>query len=222
MLSHQPFAIPRDYPHHSYSRQALTPDANAQSFSLLPSERATLSAIAMADPSNDIQAVTIWCDLEMRVKRERWSATTVPADHPVFSKHVLPVPALIEVPLVVYRLGTWSENVAELDNQAATYLNIDPDSGFAPPEWQECVGTVVVAHKDRKPLLLQHLEVVWDYCNYILDCFGDGEGAPTKLYNRQAFQKYWEDYCVKQDLGSTKEEAENLNDLGMVKSPYEI
>jgi hypothetical protein len=176
----------------------------------------------MADPSDGIQAVTIWCNLEMRGKRERWSATTLPTDHPVFSKPVLPVPALIEVPLVVYRLGTWSENVAELDNQAATYLNIDPNSGFAPPAWQGGVGTVVVARKDRKPLLLHHLEVVWDYCSRILDYFGNGEGAPIKFYNRQAFQKYWEKYCAEQKLGSTKEGAENLNDSGMVKSPYEI
>ena len=176
----------------------------------------------MADPSNDIQAVTIWCNLERRVKRERWSATTIPADHPVFSKQVMPVPALIEVPLVVYRLGTSSDNVADLDNQAATYLNIDPDSGFAPPAWQQCVGTVIVARKDRKPLLVHHLEVVWDYCDHILDYFGDGNGAPKKLYNRQAFQRYWEKYCGNQKLGSTKEGAENLNDLGMVKSPYEI
>jgi hypothetical protein len=197
-------------------------ERHASSFPPLHSELAASSTIAMADPSDDIQAVAMWCNLEMRVKRERWSATTIPADHPVFSKQVLPVPALIEVPLVLYRLGTWSDNVAELDNQAATYLNIDPDSGFAPPAWQECVGTVVVARKDRKPLLVLHLEVVWDYCSHILDCFGDGEGAPIKLYNRQAFQKYWEDYCAKQKLRSTEEGAENLNDLGMVKSPYEI
>ncbi|KAJ7044013.1 hypothetical protein C8F04DRAFT_1175074 [Mycena alexandri] len=29
-----------------------------------------------------------------------------------------------------------------LDNQKVTFLMIDPESGFAPPEWQSCVGSV--------------------------------------------------------------------------------
>jgi hypothetical protein len=175
----------------------------------------------MANLSNDIKAVFIWCNLERRDKSESWSPTTIPADHPIFSKQVLPVPALIEVPLIIYRLGTWSDDVAELDNQEATYLNIDPDSGIAPSAWQECVGTVVVARKDRKPLLLQHIKVIWDYCAHILNCFGDGKGAPMKLYNRQTFIKYWENYGAHQ-VDLDKEPAENLNESGKLKSPYEV
>ncbi|KAH6973973.1 hypothetical protein EDB80DRAFT_900410 [Ilyonectria destructans] len=59
---------------------------------------------------------------------------------------------LIEVPLVLHRVGTRSANRADLDNQIATYLNINSDSGFVPPTWQSHVGTIVVARKDRKPL----------------------------------------------------------------------
>ncbi|KAH8653918.1 hypothetical protein BGZ61DRAFT_468096 [Ilyonectria robusta] len=70
-----------------------------------------------------------------------WSATTIPADHPVFSQDIPPVPGLIEVPLVLHRVGTRSAN--------RTYLNINSDSGFAPPAWQSHVGTIVVARKDR-------------------------------------------------------------------------
>ncbi|XP_044715312.1 uncharacterized protein HRG_11289 [Hirsutella rhossiliensis] len=57
-------------------------------------------------------------------------------------------PRLIEVPLVLDRTGTQSVNEADLDNQIATYLNIDANSGFAPPDWQSQVGTVVVARKE--------------------------------------------------------------------------
>ncbi|KAI0903057.1 hypothetical protein F4823DRAFT_629716 [Ustulina deusta] len=39
---------------------------------------------------------------------------------------------------------------------------------------QSYVGTVLVARKDGKPLLPQHLEGVWMYCDYILDLFGEG------------------------------------------------
>jgi hypothetical protein len=132
----------------------------------------------------------------------------IPADHLVFSRPVPPIPALIEIPLVLHRIGTESPDRADLDNQIATYLNIDANSGFAPPEWQSHVGTVVVARKDRKPLLPQHLEGVWMYCDYILDEFGEGEGAPKRLYNRQAFQKWWKGYREEQKQFRSKSGSE--------------
>ncbi|KAH7124738.1 hypothetical protein EDB81DRAFT_860934 [Dactylonectria macrodidyma] len=115
-------------------------------------------------------------------------AVIITEDHPVFSRPVPDVPRLIEVPVVLYRVGTQSSNQADLDNQIATYLNIDADSGFALPEWQSHVGTIIVARKDRKSLLPQHLEGVWMYCDRILDLFGEGEGAPRMLYSRKAFE----------------------------------
>ena len=134
-----------------------------------------------------------------------------------------PVPGLIEVPLVVYRVGTQSANRADLDNQIATYLNIDAQSGFAPPEWQSYVGTVIAARKDRKPLLPQHLEGVWMYCDRILDLFGEGEGAPTWLYSRQAFEKWWERYCKEQrEFRPGKGGEEDPDDWRAVRSLYEV
>lgn len=98
------------------------------------------------------------------------------SDHPVFSNYVPPVPGLIEIPLVLHRVGIQPTNRADLGNQIATYLNIDSESGFAPQAWQSYVGTVLVARKDEKPLLPQHLEGMWMYYEYILDLFGEGEG----------------------------------------------
>lgn len=151
-----------------------------------------------------------------------WSATTLPADHPIFSQPVPPVPRLIEVPLVLHRVGTQSANRADLDNQIATYINIDAISGFAPPEWQSYVGTVIAARKDRKPLLPQHLEGVWMYCDYILDLFGEGEGAPSRLYNRAAFEKWWKQYCEEQEDRPGKGGEQDPDDWRAVRSPYEV
>ncbi|KAM6506511.1 hypothetical protein FSOLCH5_013488 [Fusarium solani] len=130
------------------------PPAPATSQSTAPASTAAHSV------SGSIQAVIVRCDVE-RLKFVPWSATTIQADHPIFSQPVPPVPGLIEVPLVLHRVGTRSANRADLDNQIATYLNIDDESGFAPPEWRSYVGTVVVARKDMKPLLPHHLEGVW-------------------------------------------------------------
>ncbi|XP_044714430.1 uncharacterized protein HRG_12009 [Hirsutella rhossiliensis] len=134
----------------------------------------------MHSNSGQVEAVIVRCEAEKR-KFPLWSATAIPANHDVFSQSVPSVPALIEVPLVLYRTGTQSANEADLDNQIATYLNIDADSGFAPPEWQSQVGTVVVARKDRRPFYPQHLEGVWMFCDHILDLFGRRRAAEMAL-----------------------------------------
>lgn len=172
--------------------------------------------------SGSIQAVIVRCDVEKK-EFAPWSATMIRADHPVFSNHVAPVPGLIEIPLVFHRVGTQSANRADLDNQMITYLNIDSESGFAPPAWQSYIGTVLVARKDEKQLLPQHLEGVWMYCDHILDLFGEGDGAPTHLYNRQAFEKWWKDYCEEQkEFRSANGGDEDPDDWGAVRSPYEM
>ena len=180
------------------------------------------SASAATDSASEsIQAVMVPCEIEKR-KLPPWFATTIPADHPVFSQPVAPVPALIEIPLVLHRVGTRSTNRADLDNQIATYLNINPESGFAPSEWQSHVGTVIVARKDKKPFLPKHLEGVWMYCDRILDLFGDGD-IPRRLYNRQAFQKWWKGYCEEQkSFRSGDGGEEDMDDWREVKSPFDV
>jgi hypothetical protein len=135
--------------------------------------------------------------------------------------------------MVMHRLGTQSANPSDLQNHVATWLNIEPESGFAPMIWQDNVGTVIVARKDRKPLLPQHLEGVFDYCGRILERFGDGNGAPTRLYNRFAFEKWWQGYCGerRQSQLRAKEQTKaegvgkgkkDVEDWISVKSPYEV
>ncbi|KAH0600504.1 hypothetical protein MHUMG1_01501 [Metarhizium humberi] len=185
-----------------------------------PAPTSSVSAESQS-ASGTVQAVIVRCDSEKR-RLPPWSATTIPADHAVFSQQVPPVPGLISIPLVLHRMGTKSANRADLDNQIATYLNIDSDSGFAPPTWQSHVGTVLVARKDRRPLLPQHLEGVWMYCDYILDIFGEGQGAPRWLYNRPAFEKWWEGYCKEQKcMRAGKGGKHDPDDWRAVASPYE-
>jgi len=200
---------------HTSSQRPPVPKENPTS-PLAASRSAVSAPLPKYDPSDSVQAVVVRCNTERR-DLPPWSATSVPAHHSVFSQTVPPIPELIEVPLVIHRVGTQSTQStrrADLDNQIATYLNIDEDTGFAPPYWQSYVGTVIVARKDRKPLLPQHLEAVWEYCNHILDLFGDGDGAPTWLYNRQSFEKWWKTLCEERQLLSR-------DDWANVKSPYE-
>ncbi|KAM4061812.1 putative ectomycorrhiza-upregulated zf-mynd domain-containing protein [Hirsutella rhossiliensis] len=152
--------------------------------------------------SGHVEAVIVRCEAEKR-KFPLWSATTIPANHDMFSQSVPSVPALIEVPLVLYRTGTQSVNEADLDNQIATYLNIDADSG--------------------RPFYPQHLEGVWMFCDHILDLFGEGDGPPRWLYSRQAFEKWWVNYCEEQKrLRPGKGGERDPDDWRAARSPYQV
>lgn len=187
-----------------------------------PQLDAPAAAVPATTTPGSIQAIIVRCDVETK-RFLPWSATMIQADHPVFSNFVPPVPRLIEVPLVFHRVGTQSANRTDLDNQMITYLNIDSETGFAPPAWQSYVGTVLVARKDEKPLLPQHLKGVWMYCDYILDLFREGEGAPTHLYNRRAFEEWWREYCEEQKEFRPGTGGENdPDDWRAVRSPYEM
>ncbi|ETW76098.1 hypothetical protein HETIRDRAFT_330275 [Heterobasidion irregulare TC 32-1] len=72
---------------------------------------------------------------------------------------------------------------------------IDVDSGFAPPFWQQCVGTVTVMRKDFKPLTAQAIETIWMYHSYVLDNFGETpDFKPRKFITPTGFRRYCEEY----------------------------
>ncbi|KAJ7792957.1 hypothetical protein B0H14DRAFT_156741 [Mycena olivaceomarginata] len=83
---------------------------------------------------------------------------------------------------------------AKLDNQRATFLMIDPRSGFAPPEWQQCVGSVTVMRKDGKPLTRQSIETIWMYHDRLLDLFGDDPAIAHRMMTSDGFKKYCAQY----------------------------
>lgn len=123
---------------------------------------------------------------------------------------------------VFHRLGTKSSNQADLDNQIVTHLHAETDSGLAPAAWRSHIGTVIAARKDKKPLLPHHLEGVWMYVDHIQDFFGEGH-APTHLYNRAAFEKWWINYATEQKgYRSGKGGEDDADDWRAVKSPFEV
>lgn len=142
-----------------------------------------------------------------------WLATTVPSNHPIFTNSVPPVPALLDFPVVIHCVGTAGNGTTGyLDNQAITYIHVDPNTGFAPPDWQSGIGTVIVARKDKKDLPPEHYEAIWMYCDRILDYFGEGEGAPERLYSRQAFERWFVGY-QKEQVGFGRKEWTSVSPL---------
>lgn len=201
---------------------AKAPTAQATQEAPKQSPRASTSA---TDKSADnasldtekIKAVIVRCNGD--TTGPKWSAITIASAHPIFEQQLeseAPLPAILGIPLIFRPMPSsqFDTRASNLANQIITYLNIDLESGFAPMAWQNQVGTVLVARQDKKPLLEQHLEGVWMYCDYILDLFGEGEGAPKHLYNRPAFEKWWKEYA--------EETREYRDDWENVPTPYEV
>ncbi|KAI0097984.1 hypothetical protein GGR51DRAFT_451863 [Nemania sp. FL0031] len=184
------------------------------------SHSTTPAYTSIHNTSAPVQAVIVRCEAERRWQ-PLWCAASIPTEHAIFSRPVPPIPLLIEIPLVFYRLGTQSSDRAGLNNQIATSININATSGFAPSDWISGVGSVIVARKDKKPLLPHHLEGIWMYCDYILSFFNDRGGAPNQLYSREAFEQWWQGYCEdqRQSRSGTGGE-EDSDDWRVVKSPY--
>ncbi|KAG4437318.1 hypothetical protein IFR05_007214 [Cadophora sp. M221] len=101
----------------------------------------------------------------------------------------LPITAKCGHPLVMFREVEGLQQGSGTDNQHATWLNIDPKSGFAPPNWQGGIGTVVVAAADGKPLSVPVLAAITDYVSEILDAFGDGK-APSTRYSKARLESF--------------------------------
>lgn len=189
------------------------PAQPSQASSSVPVKSATNASSA----NEKIKAVIVRCIGD--TTGPKWSATTIASTHPIFEQQhesEAPLPALLGIPLIFRRMPSsqFGTRVGGLDNQIITYLNIELESGFAPMAWQSDVGTVLVARRDRKPLLEQHLEGVWMYCDHILDLFGDGDGPPKHLYNRPAFEKWWARYA--------KETQDYRDDFSNAPTPYEV
>lgn len=90
-----------------------------------------------------------------------------------------PVSNLVNAPLNVTR-ADWlvkkprHTSPDDFDNQWATYFMIDPESGFAPPEWQAFVGPVYIWWNDLSVINKFDVCIFYDYISSLLEQFGDG------------------------------------------------
>ena len=127
-----------------------------------------------------------------------YSRFWVPREDPIFNTKPVPISQKIGFPLLVRRPMHESARGPLTDNQHATWLMIDPTTGFAPAEWQSGVGNVFVARADGEALETDTLGAITDYISDILDAFGNGVGAAQKYYNRDRLDKYIADHLKMQ------------------------
>lgn len=127
-----------------------------------------------------------------------YSALFLPREDPIFKTTPVPISQKIDFPLLIQRTEKPPTRGPLGDNQHATWLMIDPVTGFAPAEWQSGVGNIVVARADGKPLETVTLGAITNYVSDILDAFENGVGAAQKYYNRSRLDKYIADHLQMQ------------------------
>ena len=120
----------------------------------------------------------------------RYEEVQLPRSDRVFATAPLPVSVRIGYPLVMKRVvPTALPRGPDTDNRHATWLMIDPETGFAPPEWQGGIGSVHVARPDGQPLTSDTLAGITDYVSDILNAFGDDRSV-RGYYHRAKLDRY--------------------------------
>jgi hypothetical protein len=93
-----------------------------------------------------------------------------------FPMEMSPVSQLIGIPLCAAKvepLIVFTDR-ADFDNQWATYLMIDPASGFAPDKWQAFVGPVVVWRPSWEPFSEDDAFLIYDFLCTLLEKYSCG------------------------------------------------
>ncbi|EFJ31159.1 hypothetical protein SELMODRAFT_408655 [Selaginella moellendorffii] len=146
-----------------------------------------------------IQCVRVFCKRGPGLVSSE--AVVLNTSHPIFSSApVSPVSKLIKLPLRVFQVDPLPNPLGHplrglYENQGITYLMIQPDSGFAPLEYQDGVGTAVVARDDRKPLYEKHLEAVLMFLSHLLDLYSEGDFmVPQRKMTRSGFGDFFQSY----------------------------
>jgi hypothetical protein len=177
---------------------------------------------ALPNPlSSAIKAVVIRPNGDVNQKHlSRFTDKFILPTDPIFHSLPTEISTLIELPLLVVRLVPRQDMPADPyhKNRPATFLHMRACSGFAGIDWQQRVGSVLVARADRKPLSCLHLEGIWRYHWMMLrdvNAITGGMGVSVTKFTRKGFEAFWAGWKQKQIEAG----RDDFEDLG---SPYEV
>ena len=124
---------------------------------------------------------------------------TVPQTDAIFATKPLALSQLLGVPLLTRRLSAKPAlelpRNAHFDNIAATALHVDPATGYAPAEWCQGVGTLLVVREDQQPLTKDLLENIVKFSQSLAQLFG-GRADDLRAY---ATPRRFADFCAGSD-----------------------
>ena len=162
----------------------------------MPKTTTSRPASAQALPEK-IPAVIIRCNADADFNKGKyfWQNTTIsPAD--LKKGFVAPMWAQkLKLPIVVIRhrpAGKPAE--VRFDNKPATWMMIEPISGFASQDWQSAVGTVTIARQDGKFFDVITCGILHEFNSLILDAFADSQADGHALMNPKSFERFFMEY----------------------------
>ena len=151
----------------------------------------------------------------IRSRHDGYSALLLSRDDPIFNARPAPITQIIGYPLLVHCPQDKSVRGPLADNPHATWLMTTPSTGKAPPEWQSCIGNVIVARADGGALETSTLGAITDYISDIRDAFENGIGEAMKYYNRTRLDRYIADHLkMQQDFEKLQLEGEKEFNVG--------
>lgn len=131
-----------------------------------------------------VKGVKINCEGDKRAfGLPEFETIDVPTTHPIFTDHgTSEIAERIKIPIFTRKYppnSGWKDDgrVGPFLNQAATFLHLACTDnrqdgglgwGWAPVQWQNRVGSVLVVRQDRKPLHPLHMEALARFCQYEL------------------------------------------------------
>ncbi|KAI0329505.1 hypothetical protein GY45DRAFT_865256 [Cubamyces sp. BRFM 1775] len=106
--------------------------------------------------------------------RNQFQNVLLKTSHPIFTQgERCPVTEVCGFPLVIWSEGHHGGTRALQDNKPAVYLRIEATDGLAPMRWQlNDAGTCFVTRRDREPLTLEAVEIVYNFHSHLLKTYG--------------------------------------------------
>eukprot|EP00929_Paragymnodinium_shiwhaense_P088312 TRINITY_DN48600_c0_g1_i1.p1 TRINITY_DN48600_c0_g1~~TRINITY_DN48600_c0_g1_i1.p1 ORF type:complete len:262 (+),score=48.06 TRINITY_DN48600_c0_g1_i1:94-879(+) len=122
-----------------------------------------------------------------------------------------PVPTGAGVPLRVMKAAPFKElkDRADYDNQWATFMMIDEQSGFAPPCYQSHVGPVYI-YRSNGPLSVDDVLFLYDWISNLLERWSDGTVKPSHLTSK-ALQACKQRYLDNERLNPDYHQSTDIN-----------
>lgn len=127
-----------------------------------------------ATPKSSVQGVTLYCAGEGKNNAHpEFEVVSVSPHSFIFSTPICEISELVGIPIQIMRVHTQID--INRNNQNATFLKIqckesdDTDAifnevGFALDEWQVLAGNVIAARVDKKPLSIETMQVLCEFC----------------------------------------------------------
>jgi hypothetical protein len=177
--------------------------------------------------------VRISCEADMALGSNKYEAVEVGDRHAIYGTQPTDLSRQFGLPLLVQKLPpnpTWQQGSEKgsIDNEQASILylemNVDSDSWCTPQrDWQQGVGSVLVARKDKKSINPQQLSAMIEYCK--LASIGASQIPADVMARKEYAQKVFSQAAFEaflQDVFKPRMVSRGLKSYADVKSPFSI